>query len=380
MSRKVKNITHSANKYDILSQTPKNYSKDNYFLKELQEKVNADWNYRPNRVDIEYESEWGQQVYEPIEVVVQSVKSEKGEDISNDTRNLVFQNIFEDRFDLGSRFRFSEDYDYSKPENAKNVWMVTNQNKVNMTSSVVVERCNGTLGSTVKNPNGTVSYHYEPVIQGKNLTSVNFSYNETLLSPQSQLLVIAQHNEYTKNYVLNQRFIIGYDKVYRIKAINKFYGRTTFDPMNVGFIYIYMEICEETNAYDDFEHRIAYQGDLENAVPVTPQIDKQYVITFEQPETIPNSFNTESLVFQPVLKDEKGVVVPATFNVNVELENLSNPSNLTKYVEYSEEDGVFTFVKHKIYISGNLVLTWSTTDPNGQEQQVKISMYMSDIY
>lgn len=42
MSRKVINITHSANKYDILSQTPKNYDKDNYFLKELQDKVNAE--------------------------------------------------------------------------------------------------------------------------------------------------------------------------------------------------------------------------------------------------------------------------------------------------------------------------------------------------
>lgn len=42
MAHKVSNITNAANKYDLLSQTPKNYSVDNYFLKELQEKVNAE--------------------------------------------------------------------------------------------------------------------------------------------------------------------------------------------------------------------------------------------------------------------------------------------------------------------------------------------------
>ncbi len=378
MSRKVINITHSANKYDILSQTPKNYDKDNYFLKELQEKVTEEWKYRPNRVDVEYESEWGKQKYEPMEVVVQSVISEKGTDISNDTRNLVFPNILEDRFDLGSRFRFSEDYDLSKEDAAKNVWMVVNQNKVNMTSSVVVERCNGTLGSTVNNGDGTVSYHYEPVIQGKTLTAVNFSYNETLLSPQSQLLVIAQHNEYTKTYRLNQRFIIGYDRVYRIKAINKFYGRTTFDPTNVGFIYIYMEICEDSSAYDDFEHRIAYQGDLENHVPVVS--DDNYVIAFLKPTKIPNSFTEESLVFQPVLKNNGEIVPGIAFTLDAELENFPKNASYHSFIKISKDGDEFTIEKKKDYSSGNLLLTWKATDPKGEEHSVTIAMYMTSVY
>ena len=111
MARKVVDITNSANSYDILSQTPKNYSKDNYFLKELQDKVNAEWRYRPNRVDIEYENSWGVQTYTPIEVVIQSVRSEKGSAISNDCRRIVFKNILEDRFVIGSKFKFSEKYD-----------------------------------------------------------------------------------------------------------------------------------------------------------------------------------------------------------------------------------------------------------------------------
>ena len=42
MAHKIVDVTKSANSYDILSQTPKNYDKNNYFLKELQHKVNAE--------------------------------------------------------------------------------------------------------------------------------------------------------------------------------------------------------------------------------------------------------------------------------------------------------------------------------------------------
>ena len=39
--------------YYLITQTPPNLVKDNYYLHELQEKVDADWEYRPNRVWIE---------------------------------------------------------------------------------------------------------------------------------------------------------------------------------------------------------------------------------------------------------------------------------------------------------------------------------------
>lgn len=373
MSRKVINITHSANKYDILSQTPKNYDKDNYFLKELQEKVTAEWKYRPNRVDVEFETEWGQQKYEPMEVVVQSVKSEKGTDISNDTRNLVFSNILEDRFDIGNRFRFSEDYNLSRKEDEKNVWLVTNLNKVNMTSSVVVERCNGSIGSVVNNGDGTVSYHYEPVIQGKDLTAVNFFYNETLISPQSQLLVIAQHNEFTKQYKINQRFIIGYDKVYRIKAINKFYSQSTFNPQNVGLVRIYMEITE-SSPYDDFEHRIAYQGNIDNNVPVIEP--KGYSIQLKQPENIPLTLPMTDLIFEPVLYNGEEIVEGAKFNVSYELRNdpVTRSGNNQYFYYHDNGDGTYTFKRIKTYTGGNLFIKFASCDVD--DLFIEISMKM----
>lgn len=40
----------------MLSQTPPNYDKKNFYIKGLQDKVNAEWPYRANRALIEYEN------------------------------------------------------------------------------------------------------------------------------------------------------------------------------------------------------------------------------------------------------------------------------------------------------------------------------------
>ncbi len=372
MSRKVINITHSATKYDILSQTPKNYNKDNYFLNELQHKVNAEWNYRPNRVDVEFEQGKGTWDWHPLEVVVQSVLSEKGSAISNDTRRLVFKNILEDRFNIGDRFRFSEDYDLSAEENAKNVWLVSNLNKVSMTSSVIVERCNGTLGSLWDNGDGTVSRHYEPVIQGKDLTSVNFFYNETLISPQSQLLIIAQHNEYTRQYTINQRFIIGYDKVYRIKAINKFYSNSTKNPEDVGLLRIYLEIVE-TSEKDDFKHRIAYNNKVYEVAP-DPEEGAEYRVAFKEPKLVPEVLGSAPVTFIPLLKKGNEAIPDTSFALDLSIEGVDNPS---EYVALAQEGDQYIITKVKNYRKAKLQLVWSTTTPDNQTAEIRCLIALS---
>lgn len=71
---KVIDSTYNPTSYELLTQTPKNYVKDNYFTEVLQEKIWADWEYRPNRVDIEQEIEIGSEKYKPLEVVIQNIK------------------------------------------------------------------------------------------------------------------------------------------------------------------------------------------------------------------------------------------------------------------------------------------------------------------
>lgn len=395
MARKVINTTHSADRYDILSQTPKNYSSSNYFLKELQDKVNADWAYRPNRVDIEYEDDWGQQTYSPIEVVIQSVKSEKGTSISDDCKAIVFKNIFEDRFTIGNRFRFASrfgddtvqteqmDPDHSncgkvvRPKQLKNVWLVTNYNSVNMTSSVVIERCNGTLGSLYTDAQGVSHRHYEPVIQGRDLTSVSFSYNETAVSPQSQLLIIAQHNDYTRDYFINQRFIVGYDKVYRIKAINKFYSNSTDNPEDVGLMRIYLELTE-SSPYDDFENRIAYQSTGKIIIDnKDSEQSENYTIGFTSPEIIPIYLDSAGVTFTPEVRNGDVVVDNTTITLECELANLPATVDINNYISIEMENGSYTIKRKRVYLRGNLTLIWTGIDDGTGEKLVTTSFELN---
>ena len=381
MARKVVDITNSANSYDILSQTPKNYSKDNYFLKELQDKVNAEWRYRPNRVDIEYENSWGVQTYTPIEVVIQSVRSEKGSAISNDCRRIVFKNILEDRFVIGSKFKFSEKYDLNTEDKNKNVWLATNTDNVKMTSSMIIERCNGTLGSVYVDNQGITKYHYEPVIQGKDLSAVNLFYNEVAVSPQSQLLVIAQHNEFTKKYYINQRFIVGYDKVYRIKAINKFYANSTNDPENVGLMRIYLELTESC-IYDNFDTRIAYQNSP--GVHLTTTKNSSYSIKLSKPEYIPVNLTDNPITFTMVVVNERGQEFPE-INISVDcvLENLPSGADQSNYFDYIDNgNNSFDLRRKRIYLNGNLQINCKVNkeeSPSGEEISTSFTMVMGSF-
>lgn len=376
MARKVINITHSANRHDILSQTPKNYDENNYFLKELQDKVNAEWEYRPNRVDIEYESVWGEQTFSPLEVVVQSVKSEKGEPISDDFRRIVFRDILDHRFSIGSRFRFGVfPIQENTDDSQKNVWLSINTDTVKMTASMIVERCNGTLGSLYKDSQGVSHFHYEPAIQGRELSSANLHYNETAISLQSQLVVIVQHNAYTKNYFVNQRFIIGYDKVYRIKAINKFYANSTFDSQNVGLIYLYFEVTE-SSPYDNFDDRIAYQTEQSVIVKESgSEENSSYKIVFSSPEIIPSYVSSAGLIFTPEVQDSNGESVSgASFAFSYVLQNLPESVDPLEYINVARTGNNFSISRKRMYLRGDLVLTFTATLSSGEEVSAAIQM------
>ncbi len=239
-----------------LSKTPKNFSRDNYWLKETQDQVDAYWVMRPNHVDVEQEMHFGQEDYETYEVVAQSVKDDKGQIISDDWRRFVFRDIHYD-CPIGTKFKVSPGYDTGVAEEDKFIFLVFNkQNELTATNAVVARRCNGTLGTPYLDDRGMLQYHYEPAVQ-QTLSGTDFHYNKMANDPSGDLTIIVQHNKFTKNYYINQRFIIGYDRVYRISNIDKFYSNDTFHPENVGLISLHMSI-DSIGVRDDFKNRIAY--------------------------------------------------------------------------------------------------------------------------
>lgn len=402
MARKVKNITNSASSYDILSQTPGNYSRNNYFLKELQEKVDEDWNYRPNRATIEFESEratMGKPPYastwEEIEVVEQTVKSDEGNQVSRDYLNIVFRDIHESRFTIGHKFRTGVNNDINVPDDRKMVWIAYNTADTGMTKSVAIRRCNGVLGSRFVDSQGVTHFHYEPVIQNNGLTGTGMLYNQIANAPRAQLVIMAQDNEFTREYRLNQRFIIGAPiidqltgklsgQLYRINAIDRVDSNVTYDPSMVGLIRIYLEITE-SSVYDDFEHRIAYQensplyiGTGDQGYTPVPSGRKTYSLCFEKPVEMASRLGRDVVTYVPVIRDSDGKSVEDGNRHIVTTYSLENcPAGKERlYIEFAEYPATgteayhFTLRRRKIYLNGDLVVTCrlpAANSPTGED-------------
>ena len=373
---KIYDTTFTPSLYNLISQTPPNMPIDNYFLHSLQQKVDVDWKYRPNRVDIEQEMNFGQEDYSPLEVVIQTVLSDKGTKVSDDIRRLVFKDI-KYEVKLGTRFRFSYQFDINQPDNEKNIWISTNRDSASPTSQVVVTRCNGTLGSIYQNAQGESYYHYEPVICTTNLSTVSLYYDDTIITPQAQVMLIVQHNQYTQNYGINQRFILGYDKVYKVKAINKFNSLTTYNPYDIGTILLYADL-DEISAKDDFINRIAYNEDPPTQItPIQPSGD--YAIKIVAPAPLPTQLLSTPLQLVAYLYEgETQLSVPVNFSGS--LAGTSIPNNYFSL----EVTGPNTCVlrRLKMYNKASLLVSCQVNiedSPTGEPYMQEISLSLGGL-
>lgn len=330
----------------LFSQTPPNFVEPNYYLKSLQMKVDADWPYRPNRKWIEEEKEAGTELYEPLEVVIQSVKNDKGEAVSDDWYRLVFKDCRRQN-KVGYRYRFSYEFDPTEPNYRKNIWIGLNQTTMSPTSSQVVCRCNGNIGSIYTDENGQTSYHYEPVIQPSKLSNPMFDYSEVAIDPDGSMTLIAQYNKYTKQYYINQRFIIGTDRVYKVNNIIKSDSRTTFDMEDVGIMRIYLAM-DQTGKLDNFETRIAYNGHEDDPNPETGD-DGEYTFTISEPGAIPDTIPSDGLTFEPRVY-KNGLPTEAEITCATTLEGYgSDMMSVEDYCELIDnKDGTFTLKRKMI--------------------------------
>lgn len=379
---KVYDSSKGPNPYYMISQTPRDHVPENYWLKELQDKVNADWDLRPNRFLVEKESTFGTEQYEPLEVVLQTVKNDKGTALSDDWRRVVFRDIHY-QCPLGLKFRFSYSFLHNEPDTDKNIWLASNRNTNDPTASVVIVRCNGTLGSEYVDSKGITHYHYEPVVQTKDLKSVNLFYNETAVGQSSDLVAIVQHNQFTRNYYVNQRFVIGYDQVYRIQAMSKFASNYTYKPDDLGTIILYLEIVEKSQ-YDNFQTRIAY-NQKERVEVETTGSDGVYSIQMDAPTTIPEMLGSEAVIFKPTVYLEDNPMNVA-ITTEYQLMNTSTPPQPVadevrdKYVQFEQLEGnSFSLRKLRFYPGGNLYVTCKAQPLGGDELTYTFNMSLRGL-
>lgn len=379
----------------LFSQTPPDFQTDNYYLNSIQMKIDADWPYRPNRKWVEEENVPGTEVYKPLEVVIQTVKNDKGEAVSDDWYRLVFRDC-QKKERIGKRYRFAYDANNNIPDIKKNIWMALNQTYLTPTAAQTVCRCNGTIGSIYIDENGAKIRHYEPVIQPDKLNSSGVHENEIAVDIKGSKMLIAQFNKYTQQYYVNQRFFIDtnaysreHQPVYKITNIVRSNTLTTYDPTDVGIVKIYYEV-DQIGAKDDVENRIAYNGESEEDISPESNIpskdvnskqmssEDEYKLFISEPSSIPNKLT--SLTFRPELT-LNGEAINADITVVCSLTGASYASRapIDKYIEkIDNQDGTITLNKIKTDITMSVMVVCTATAPNSELYQISFEMRLSD--
>ena len=294
----------------LKARLPKNMVGENYYIENLQDKRNKDWAYRYNVVGIEEEIERQYQYtcelpsYTPIDVVITSVKGEKGEDLGTDWASLSFRDL-KYPIGVGRRYRFSLDFpDMTQmTEDEKHydtsVWLAINESPVHAGHNCLVRRCNGNIalvGSPDRTYQNITEARYEPCIQVTELRYMNKYYNQTLVIPQAEWYVYVQMNYFTNFIKINDRLILGStdvedpenNSVYQVKAVVKANSQKTFARNNktgiedIPIIILALD-KDVTASEDDLVNRIPKQAPLYKVEQESPVYE--YYIEIRSLET-----------------------------------------------------------------------------------------------
>lgn len=378
------------------AKTGKNFDiKDNYWLQGIQDKVNAEWTYRSNRVDIE-EEKTKQLFYTkeppkftPLEVVIQEVVTDKGEKLSKDWKRLVFKDCTYHNY-VGKRFRFSHDFakfqTLSEEEKKWNssVWLGTNEEGAAPTEGIVVRRCNTTIGfagtRTGKVGGGTentiVEYHYEPAILENDLKYINTYFNQTLNTAQAELYAIFQYNYFTQFINIEDRFLLGEgnpfdnekNNSYRVKSVEKFTANNTYDFDNpnielaeVPYVVVGLDKTplEEGDNYKKgtLGYRVASRPPVYKVEDTQiPTSEEEYAIVLDEPyETQINAEEKAAYSVYIYQGNKKLEGEGYTIEVTTELQGTSKPE---KYYNLEIQDNN-NFIINCVfgYVKSNLLIT-----------------------
>ena len=394
------------------ARTQKNYDRtNNYWLRGIQDKIDAEWEYRSNRIEIE--EELHTQVaytaeppkFTPLEVVIQEVVSDKGKKLSRDWRRIVTRDCNYDNF-IGKRFRFSEEligFQSLSEEEKKwksSVWLGVNQSDPTSTQGLVIRRFNttvafaGTLtGKLSDSPeDAIVEYHYEPIILENDLKYINTYYNQTLNVAQAEMYGILQYNYFTQFLNVEDRLLFGRgnpvtpekNNAYRIKSVEKFTSRNTYDFDNpnlelegVPCVVIGLDKCPLEDG-DNFEigtfgFRAAERAPVYKVdAPYYPP-QGEFAIVIEEPyETLINAQDEVTYHAYIYEGEAKRTGEGYTLLVSSKLEGTTKPG---RYYDLSTTDNnTFKVQCFFGYVKSNLVITlqWKEKPEIKKEFEVEL--------
>lgn len=378
---KIIDTTFTRNPYNLISQTPPNLKKDNYYMHTLQDKVDADWEYRPNKVDVEREQTIGESDYTPLEVVIQTIRNDKGEKVSDNIRRLVFRDI-KYQAPIGTKFRFSYNFDLEEPNEDKDVWLVTNKNSTNPTEAATITRCNGTIASTYADEDGVNKIHYEEIYSSTNLSSTIPNFNAAIVTAKSDLTILAQHNKYTRNYYVNQRFVVGYNQVYKVAAIQNMDSLHTYKADGAGLTILYVNL-DQISEYDNFETRLAHNGAEEDINPSQPVVEGEYEFGIVEPKPLPTELYSEEIAFKAQLSvDGKAVEGVSIAEPTLAINGNDDSLYIERYVVMEFVQGTNEFkLRRKKVINKNLsvAISISADNPSGKAFEQTFELFLGGL-
>lgn len=401
----------------------KNMVGDNYYIENLQSKVDAEWNYRYNVCDIEEEKvkqnfyTTQKPVYTPVEVVIQHVTTEKGVKLAEDWKKLVFKNLKHPVF-RGKRFRFSLDFDknplYTEEEKEieSSIWLGVNLDSVSPTTSIVVRRCNTNLmfaGSPNLSYDNITEYHCEPCILDDEFKYINVYMNSVVNVNQAEVYATMQYNHFTKNIKVNDRFVIGNtdledrqnNTVFKVKAVSKYAGDATFktgviaDNVDIPLVVIALD-RDVLSEQDDLEHRVAMQPALykvENQIKPEPIVPND-TPSNEEIEDIPAIQNLYELVVSTdcenkILLEEQGVFdCKLLCNGNeVKVDNFNCVADLlgtekdSLYFDLERVNNcTFAVYNKRPYLNNKLLLKFTCESIDGTSYEKEIAVVLGGYY
>ena len=191
--------------------------------------------------DIEEETTFGSLEFQPIRARVTTIIDVKtGQRNGDNFRKIIFYD-YTHRPVAGTRYRFDD-----------NIWIVFATKDLKVTSSsVYVYRCNNTLNTQDKYGN----IHREPCYMDYKLNETQTSQEDMMEVPNGRLNLICQVNQWTKDWDVGKRFILGKD-VYKIRYRAKYERNKTFDENSVTVAQFYVNY-DNKQVNDNFDLQIA---------------------------------------------------------------------------------------------------------------------------
>lgn len=367
----------------------KNMVGSNYYIENLQDKRNQDWDYRYNVVGIEeelikqknYTSE--SPVFSAIDAIITHVKSDRGEDLGTDWAHLSFKDL-RHPCNVGTRYRFSLDFpnmeEMSEEEKHydTSVWICINRSPIRAGNACTVRRCNTSLtllGSPTNNKDYITEVHQEPCVLENELKYMQTYYNLDVPVPQSEWYATMQLNYFTQFIGINDRFIVGVvdqnirenNSVYKVKAVikstlDKTFIRDSEDEIESTPIVIIALDKDMIAPDDDIINRIAEGATIYKTIDEVPAYE--YYIEIEEP-CEQRILLTQTEKYKVSLCYNNKKIDNVEFNFDVMLNGIiqKNWSNYFKFEQVSNNS--FTVQNLKACNRGPLIVTASCIAPNG---------------